>query len=73
MITSRALTFYKSIHATTLPWAVVKAQFRAQFMSRTKKAEITAELDVLHMSTLRSETYSDPEALGKLIHRLDKL
>ena len=42
-------------------------------MSRTKKAEISAELDLLHISSLRDEGDSDRQALDKLIARLDKL
>ena len=42
-------------------------------MSRTKKAEISAELDLLHISTLRDENKTDRQALDKLISRLDKL
>ena len=58
-IQGRALTFYKSICATTLPWSVVQSKFRSQFMSRTKKAEIGAELDLLHVSSLRDEKDTD--------------
>ena len=42
-------------------------------MSKTKKAEIGAELYLLHVSTLRDENDSDRQALDKLIARLDKL
>ena len=42
-------------------------------MSRTKKAEINAEHDLLPISTLRSETDSDLEAWYKLIARLENL
>lgn len=69
----RALTFYKSIDATSLPWQTVQLKFRDQFMSRTKRAEISAELDGLHISTLRTDSDTDRQALDKLIARLDKL
>lgn len=42
-------------------------------MSKTKKAEIGAQLDSLHISTLRENGDSDLQALYKLISRLDKL
>ena len=37
------------------------------------KAEIGAELDLLHISTLRDEADTDRQALEKLIARLEKL
>lgn len=42
-------------------------------MSKTKQAEIRAELDTLHLSTLCTEGDSYRQALEKLIARLDKL
>ena len=72
-ITSQALNFFKSINTTTLPWDVLESKFRAPFMSRTKKATISVDLDLLHILTLRSETDSDREALDNLIDRLEKV
>lgn len=62
----RALTFYKSINATKLDWNTVQVAFREQFMSKSKKAEIGAELDSLHISTLREQNDSNLQALDNL-------
>ena len=52
---------------------IVQSKFRLHFSSRTKKAEIGAKLDLLQISTLRSDEDKDKQALDKLIARLDKL
>ena len=72
-IQGRALTFYKSISAACMPWIIVQSKFRSQFSSRTKKAEIGAELDFLHVSNLRDDGDTDRQALDNVIARLDKL
>lgn len=72
-LSGRALTYYKTIDAPCLPWSTVQLKFRSQFMSRTKRAEIVAELDTLHISTMRGEKDTDRQALDKVIARLDKL
>ena len=72
-ITGGVLTLYKSIASATLPWSIVQSKFRAQFMWRTKKAEIGPELDLLHISTSRDEADTDRKSLEKMIARLDKL
>lgn len=72
-ISGRALTYFKLIDATRLSSDTVQSKFRNQFMSKTKQAEIRAELDTLHLSSLRSPGDSDRQALDKLIARLDKL
>lgn len=72
-LSGRALTFYKTVDGSRMQWGDLRKGFMSQFMSRTKKAEISAELDSLHISTLRSSDDSDRQALDKLINRLDKL
>lgn len=72
-ISGRALTYYKLINATTLDWGTVQSKFKNQFMSKNKQAKMRDELDALHLSALCSDGDSDPQALDKLIARLDKL
>lgn len=69
----RALTFFKTINSINLSWSLVESKFRDQFMSKTKRAEISDELDALHISSLRTDDDTDRQALDKLIARLDKL
>lgn len=50
-----------------------QSKFRDQFISRTKKGEISAEFYSLHISTLLTEEDTDRQTLDKLISWLDKL
>ena len=54
-----------------MTWIIVQCKFRSQFSSRTKKAEIGAKLDLLHVSNLRDDGDTDRQALDKSIARLD--
>ena len=46
--------------------------FRYQFSSRTKKTEIVAEFDLVHVLNLRDDGNAYNQSLDKVIDRLDK-
>lgn len=70
---ARAITFYEAINTTEMGWVTVQSKFCDQFMSCVKKAEISAELDSLLISFLRTDEDTNWQSLYKLFSRLDKL
>lgn len=67
------MTLNKTVNGHKLTWKTTQEKFGDQYMSKTKQAEVTAELDTLHISTIRAQSDTDRRAIFKLIGRLDKL